>query len=136
MAIGDFLQGALQGGMAGSQFYDRQTNRRLASEQGAREQADFDRAEDERRKTSIYNVGRTEGWIMLDQGGEGRIGLTDKLKESFTAPGNAQQFVIDNFNEGGANKLPQGFRVTTIDAMGKDEDGNVTTVATLINKGR
>ena len=83
MAIGDFLQGALRGGAAGSQFYDRQTNRRLAAEQGAREQADFDREANERRLSEIFKLGRNEKYIMLDQGAEGRIGLTDTLKQSF-----------------------------------------------------
>ena len=91
-----------------------------------REQAAADLEAKQAEYNKLYTSGRDNEWIMLGagKGGEGGVGLTDKLKQSMTDAGsNAQKFAIANINAGGASKFPPGFQVTDLEAKGTNEKG-------------
>ncbi len=126
------LEGLIRGTGQASNFMGAQQQRRLAAEQGAREQSNFEQGQRNQQLSDIYSRGRTEGYIMADPE-EGQIQLSDTFKERL-ADGDqlAQNYAAEIFNAGGRGKLPEGFKIDRIN-RGTDPDGNAVFFVGGIN---
>nr|WP_273424931.1 hypothetical protein [Halomonas sp.] len=117
------LDGLRRGAQRSQGYFDRQTNRRIASEAAAREQTEFDQGQRDQQLSDVFSRGRTEKFIMVDPD-QGQIQLSDTFKDKL-ASGDllAQNYAIELINAGGRGKVPEGFKIDRIN-QGTDANGN------------
>lgn len=127
------LDGLRRGSGRSRNYFDRQTSRRLASEQGAREQTKFEQGQLADQLSASYVRGRDNNWITADPE-KGQIGLSDTFKEQLASGDElAQNYAIELVNAGGRGKLPEGFKVDRIN-QGTDAEGNTVFYVGGINE--
>ena len=132
--MASILDGLQRGAARSRNYFDRQTSRRLASEQGAREQSEFEQAQRDQDYTNVFVRLRDQGFISVDTSAENpRIRLSKEFNTRL-ASGDAiaQQGAIDISNLGLQGKVPEGFKIDRIDTA-KDEDGNSTFIVGGVN---
>ena len=116
------LDGLQRGANRSRSYFDRQTNRRLAAEQGAREQSNFDRGLLVEADNKLMYQGRREGFIVADPE-TGRLSLSKTFDERLAAgDAAAQDFGIQIANRGSGRRVPSGFQIDEFKSI-KGEDG-------------
>ena len=116
------LEGLLRGTGQASNFIGAQEQRRIAAEQAAREQSDFDRERLVESDNRLMAQGRREGYILADPK-TGRLRLSDTFNERLAAGDQAaQEFAIGVANRGSGNRVPAGFQIDEIKPI-KGQDG-------------
>lgn len=127
------LEGLIRGSGQASNFIGTQQQRRIASEQAAREQTTFEQGQLADQLSASYVRGRDNNWITADPE-KGRIGLSDTFKEQLASGDElAQNYAIELVNAGGRGKLPEGFKVDRIN-QGTDAEGNTVFYVGGINE--
>lgn len=128
------LDGLQRGSNRSRSYFDRQTSRRLAAEQGAREQSEFEQTERAQDYTNVFVRLRDQGLVTVDTSAENpRLRLSKDFNTRLAAgDAIAQQAAIDISNRGLQGKVPEGFKIDRIDTV-KDEDGNSTYVVGGVN---
>ena len=117
------LDGLRRGAQRSTGYFDRQTDRRIASEAAAREQTKFDQGQRDQQLSDVFSRGRTEEFVMVDSD-RGQIQLSDTFKDKLAGGDQlAQNYAIEIFNAGGQGKLPEGFKIDRIN-QGTDSSGN------------
>ena len=116
------LEGLLRGTGQASNFIGAQEQRRIAAEQAAREQSNFDRERLVESDNRLMAQGRREGYILADPKA-GRLRLSDTFNERLAAGDQAaQEFAIGVANRGSGNRVPAGFQIDEIKPI-KGQDG-------------
>lgn len=116
------LEGLLRGTGQASNFIGAQEQRRIAAEQAAREQSNFDRERLVESDNRLMAQGRREGYILADPK-TGRLRLSDTFNERLAAGDQAaQEFAIGVANRGSGNRVPAGFQIDEIKPI-KGQDG-------------
>ena len=116
------LEGLLRGTGQASNFIGAQEQRRIAAEQAAREQSNFDRERLVESDNRLMAQGRREGYILADPK-TGRLRLSDTFDERLAAGDQAaQEFAIGVANRGSRNRVPAGFQIDEIKSI-KGQDG-------------
>jgi len=128
------LDGLQRGANRSRSYFDRQTSRRLAAEQGARAQSDFEQSERDQDYTNVFVRLRDQGLVTVDTDADNpRIRLSKDFNTRLAAgDAIAQQAAIDIANRGLQGKVPDGFNIDRIDTI-KDEGGNSTFVVGGVN---
>lgn len=128
------LDGLQRGANRSRSYFDRQTNRRLAAEQGAREQSEFEQGQRAQDYTNVFVRLRDQGFVTVDTSAENpRLRLSNDFNTRLAAGDTvAQQAAIDISNRGLQGKVPDGFTIDRIDSV-KDEDGNSTFIVGGVN---
>lgn len=118
------LDGLQRGANRSRSYFDRQTNRRLAAEQGAREQSEFEQGQRAQDYTNVFVRLRDQGFVTVDTSAENpRLRLSNDFNTRLAAGDTvAQQAAIDISNRGLQGKVPDGFTIDRIDSV-KDELG-------------
>ena len=116
------LDGLQRGANRSRSYFDRQTSRRLAAEQGAREQSKFDSNALIDADNKLFAQGRREGFIVADPE-TGRLSLSKTFDERLAAgDAAAQDFGIQIANRGSGRRVPSGFQIDEFKSI-KGEDG-------------
>lgn len=128
------LDGLIRGSSQASNYIGAQQQRRLAAEQGAREQSEFEQGQRAQDYTNVFVRLRDQGFVTVDTSAENpRLRLSNDFNTRL-ASGDAiaQQAAIDISNRGLQGKVPEGFKIDRIDTV-KDEDGNSTYIVGGVN---
>jgi len=128
------LEGLAAGVRQGQNYAGVRQQRRLAAEQGAREQSEFEQGQRAQDYTNVFVRLRDQGLISVDTSAENpRIRLSKEFNTRLASgEAIAQQAAIDISNRGLQGKVPEGFKIDRIDTV-KDEDGNSTFIVGGVN---
>lgn len=80
------LDGLQRGANRSRSYFDRQTNRRLAAEQGAREQSEFEQGQRAQDYTNVFVRLRDQGFVTVDTSAENpRLRLSNDFNTRLAA---------------------------------------------------
>tara|TARA_R100001460_G_scaffold108023_2_gene158006 strand:+ start:6806 stop:8668 length:1863 start_codon:yes stop_codon:yes gene_type:complete len=128
--LDSFRRGAQQS----QRYFDQQTNRRIASEQAAREQSNFETVERARDYTNVFVRLRDQGLLTVDTDSNNpRLRLSSAFNKRLSEGDPvAQQAAIDIANRGSKGKVPDGFTIDRIVSV-KDAEGGTKFVVGGVN---